>query len=156
MGEIMTAEKRMVTIGEISLMSGDDSQQAIVLKEDAEADRQLTMFLGPGEFAAIGKEKGLVQSSRPLTHELYLGLLEKLHVDFLRVEIFDMREDTFYARVIFRFRGKEHTIDSRPSDAIALALNRKIPVMVNEDLLRPLVREEDMKEYQEFIRRAQW
>ena len=152
----MKAEETMVAISDISLMSGHSSTQAIVLKESPEASRQLTMFVGSVEFAAIAKEKGLVKSERPLTHELYLGIMEKLPVEFLRVEIFSMREDTFYARVIFRLGGEDYTADSRPSDAIALSLNRKIPVMVNHDLLRPLISQEDMKEYQEFIKRAKF
>ena len=151
---MMKAEEKMVVIGDISLMSGRNSAQAIVLKESAEADRQLTIFVGPAEFSAIAKEKGLAKSSRPLTHELYLGIMEKLPVEFLRVEIFSLKQDTYYARVLLRFDGEEYSTDSRPSDAIALSLNRKIPVMVSKHLLRPFISQKDMKEYKQFIKRA--
>jgi hypothetical protein len=152
----MKGEEKMVAIGEISLMPGYGSTQAVVLKEDAEADRQLTMFVGQAEYAAIAKEKGLVKSERPLTHELYLNILKKILFKFQRIEIFSMREDVFYARVIFAFKGREYTVDSRPSDAVALALNRKISVMVNADLLHPAPSQQDMQEYEKFIKRAKF
>jgi bifunctional DNase/RNase len=152
----MKAERRMVTIGEISLRSDYTLGHGVLLSEHAESERQLTLYVGAGEFVAIAKEKGLAESKRPLTHETYLGILEKLDIDFLRVEIFAMRENTYYAKIVFRRLGEEHMIDSRPSDAIALALNRKIPVLVNEDLLRPVVSEADVKEYQTFIKQAQF
>lgn len=119
---------------------------------ESEAGSYFMMFVGDAEFAAIAKEKGLVELSRPLTHELYLGIMDKLTVEFLRVEIHDMQQETFYANVIFRAGGEEHAVDSRPSDAIALALNPKIPVLVRRDLFRRILTEEEIKEYEGLVK----
>ena len=69
----------MATIREIYLKSDPGSGNMVVLKAAPEAKRYFMMFVGDSEFAAIAKEKGLLESPRPLTHELYLGILERLH-----------------------------------------------------------------------------
>ena len=129
------AEKNMLIINEIYLKSDRSSGNMVVLKEKEEDNHHLIMFVGDSEFAAIAKEKGLVEPKRPLTHELYLKISDSLPIEFLRIEIYDMKENTFYANVIFRTDGTEHIVDCRPSDAVALALNRKIPILVNQKLL---------------------
>ena len=152
----MAREEKMVRIREVHLESDPTSGRMVVLKEGGEAGRQLTMVVGDSEFAAIAKEKGVLAPRRPLTHQLYLDIIEKLEAEFLRVKISDLKDHTYYARVIFRSKGKEQAVDSRPSDAIALALNRKIPVMVNERLLRPVVVQKRVRAYKEFVWRVEF
>lgn len=147
----MTPEE-MVTIREVHLESDPNKGNMVILKEEATAEHYFMMFVGDSEFAAIAKEKGLVEPKRPLTHELYLNILEKLQTEFLRIEIYDMREGTFYANVIFRANGAEHIIDSRPSDAVALALNRKIPILVRRNLFRRKLTQEEIQEYEEIVK----
>ena len=142
----------MIAIEEIYLKSEPTAGSMVLLKEKPDAERYFMMFVGDAEFAAIAKEKGLLAAKRPLTYELYLSIMEKLQVEFLRVEITHMREDTFYARVVFRADGTEHTVDSRPSDAVALALNKKIPIMVNQSLFRRELTEEEAKEYEDIVK----
>jgi bifunctional DNase/RNase len=146
------ASEGMVTIEEVYLNPDHSSGKMVILKEKAEADRYFMMFVGDSEFAAIAKEKGLLQSKRPLTHDLYLSIMEKLQLEFLRIEITDMRENTYYANVIFRVNDSEYAIDSRPSDAVALALHRKIPIMVKQKLFRRELTEEQIKEYEEIVK----
>ena len=147
----MTAAN-MIPIKEIYLNSEPGSGNMVILKETEEAERYFMMFVGDAEFAAISKEKGLIQTSRPLTHDLYLSILEKVKVSFLRVEIYEMRVETFYARVFFSSHGEEQSVDSRPSDGVALALNRKIPVLVNQALFRRKLSKEEVEEYQGIIK----
>ena len=147
----MTSEQ-MVPIGEIYLNSEPASGNMVVLKEKEASDRYFMMFVGDAEFTAIAKEKGLMTPARPLTHDLYLHIMEKLHVDLLRVEIHDLKEDTFYARVVFRTNGEEQWVDSRPSDAVALALNKKIPIMVKWDLFRRKLTPEQIREYEGLVK----
>jgi hypothetical protein len=142
----------MVTIGEVYLKSDRSSGNMVVLKENEDDNQYFMMFVGDSEFAAIAKEKGLVEPKRPLTHEFYLGIAENLKVEFLRIEIYDMKENTYFANVIFRANGTEYTVDSRPSDAVALALNRKIPILVNQKLFRRELTPEEMKEYEEICK----
>ena len=142
----------MITIHEVNLESDPNRGKMVVLSESPEADRFFLMFVGDAEFAAIAKEKGLVDPKRPLTHELYLRIMDRLQLAFERIEIYDIREDTFYANVIFRADGEEHTVDSRPSDAVALALNRKIPILVREGLFRRKLTEEEIKDYEDLVK----
>jgi bifunctional DNase/RNase len=147
----MTSEE-MISISEVHLESDPNRGNMVVLKENAEAERYFMMFVGDAEFAAIAKEKGLVEPKRPLTHELYLSIMDKLQLEFLRIEIHDMQQETFYAHVILRANGEEHAVDSRPSDAVALALNRKVPILVRQDLFRRKLTQEEVKEYEGLVK----
>ncbi|UCG14708.1 MAG: bifunctional nuclease family protein [Deltaproteobacteria bacterium] len=145
-------EEKLVSIGEVYLKSDRSSGNMVVLKEKEEDSHHFIMFVGDSEFAAIAKEKGMVEPKRPLTHEFYLRIVDNLSVEFLRIEIYDMKDNTYFANVFFRANGSEHTIDSRPSDAVALALNRKIPILVNYKLFRRELTPEEIKEYEEICK----
>lgn len=145
-------DTEMVTIGEVYLKSDRSSGNMVVLKENENDQFHFIMFVGDSEFAAIAKEKGMVEPKRPLTHEFYLNIIDKLSVEFLNIEIYDMQENTYFANLIFRANGAEFSIDSRPSDAVALALNRKIPILVNKKLFRRELTPEEIKEYEEICK----
>ena len=147
----MTQES-MLAVREVYIESDPSRGNMVVLKEAAEGDRFFLMFVGDAEFAAIAREKGLVEPKRPLTHELYLSIMEKAGVELLRVEISEMREETYYANVFFRVDGMEQAVDSRPSDAVALALNRKILILVHQDLFRRKLTPEEVKEYEGLVK----
>jgi bifunctional DNase/RNase len=146
------AEATMVAVKEVYLKSDRSSGNMVVLKEKEDDNQHFLMFVGDSEFTAIAKEKGLVEPKRPLTHDFYMGIFENLSIEFLRIEIYDMKDNTFYANVIFRANGTEYTVDSRPSDAVALALNRKIPILVNQKLFRRELSPEEIKEYEEICK----
>jgi bifunctional DNase/RNase len=146
------AERVMVTVKEVYIESDPTRGNMVILKEEPDGDRFFLMFVGDTEFAAIAKETGLVEPKRPLTHDLYLSILEKVGVEFQRVEIYEMQEETYYANVFFRANGAVQAVDSRPSDAVALALKRKIPIMVNQDLLRRKLTQEEIKEYEGIVK----
>ena len=147
----MTSQE-MIQIGEVHLESNPNSGNMVVLKEAEDAEFYFLMFVGDSEFAAIAKEKGMVVPKRPLTHELYLSILEKLPLQFQRIEIHDMREETYFANIILRSNDEEHSIDSRPSDAVALALNQKIPILVRKDLFRRKLSEKEVKDYEGIVK----
>ena len=146
------SQEEMITVGEVFLKSDARSGNMVVLKEMEDAERYFMMFVGEAEFAAIAREKGLVKPERPLTYELYLSILETLPVEFMRIEIHEMRQETYFAKVVFRADGTEHFVDSRPSDAVALALNRRIPILVNKELFHRQLSEREMKEYEEIVK----
>ena len=145
-------ERGMVRITEVYIESDPNRGNMVILREDPDGDRFFLMFVGDSEFAAIAKEKGLVEPKRPLTHDLYLNILGKSGVEFQRVEIYEMREETYYANIFFRANGADQAVDSRPSDAVALALNRKIPIMVNQELFRRKLTQEEIKEYEGLVK----
>jgi hypothetical protein len=78
--------------------------------------------------------------------------LEKLGIQFLRVEIYDLRDQAYIANVVYQHDGDEVVVDSRPSDALALALNRQIPILVHPKLLRRELTSEQVETYKEFIK----
>jgi uncharacterized protein len=145
-------DSSFVMIGEIFLKAEKDSGKTLILKETKEADVSLVMFVGEPEFLAIAKEKGLIQTPRPLTHELYLTILENLGIQFLRVEIYDLRDQAYIANIIYNYNGTEVAVDSRPSDALALALNRQIPILVHPKLLRREITSNQVETFKEFIK----
>ena len=81
------AELQMVTVGEVYLKSDRNSGNMVVLKEKEDDHYHFIMFVGDSEFAAIAKEKGLVEPKRPLTHEFYLRIIENLPIEFGRLPL---------------------------------------------------------------------
>ena len=124
----------------------------VVLKESEGDSSYFLMFVGDAEITAIAKEKGLVEPKRPLTHDLYLSVLNRAGIKFERIEIFAMEENTYYAKVFARIGEEEVEFDSRPSDAVALALHEKCPIMVSRKLLRRELSTEEVQEYEAIVR----
>lgn len=145
-------DMEMIAIQEVILESDPERGNMVILKEAPDAERYFLMFVGDAEFAAIAKEKNMIRPKRPLTHDMYIRIIEESHIRFLRIEINDLREDTFYANVVFEIDGIEKKVDSRPSDSVALALNRRIPILVRKDLFRKRLTEKEMKDYKEIIK----
>ena len=143
-----------IPIHEIILKSEKESGNLLILKEHSLAESSLIMFVGEPEFLAIAKEKGLIQTPRPLTHELYLSLLEKAGIEFVRVEIYGIKNQTYFANVVYRLNQEEISADSRPSDAIALAMHHKIPILVELRLLKKSLSLDQLDTLKEFIRTA--
>jgi bifunctional DNase/RNase len=148
----MAENDQMVSIHEVYIESDPNKGNMVILKERPEAERFFLMFVGDSEFTAIAKEKGLVEPKRPLTHDLYLSILQQFQIEFLRVEIQEMREETYHASVFFKGNGTEMTVDSRPSDAVALALNRKVPIFVKQSLFRRKPTADEIKEYEGLVK----
>jgi uncharacterized protein len=144
--------KDYIEIKEVLIKSDRIQGNMVILKEAEQDANYFLMFVGDAEITAIAKEKGLVDPKRPLTHDLYLSVLERAEVTFDRVEIFSMQENTYYARVYALIKGEEVVFDSRPSDAVALALNRKCPILVHRKLLRRELTEEEVQEYEMIVR----
>jgi uncharacterized protein len=112
------------------------TQQNVVILREAEGERILPIWIGPGEAQAIRRILSEEPFPRPLTHDLLVLLVEGLKARVSRVVISDLRESTFYATVIVQRDGEVLSIDARPSDSIAVALRAKAPIFVNEELLQ--------------------
>jgi hypothetical protein len=94
--------------------------------------RLLSIAIGPAEMTAIALPLRGVTPPRPLTHDLFLTLFSRFKASLTRVVITDMRDDIFYAIIYMTAGGPEFQLDARPSDAIALAIRAKVPVLVEE------------------------
>jgi len=111
-----------------------NSQRVVILKE-TKADRYLPIWIGPAEADAIAIKLQGVSVPRPLTHDLLHSVISTLGAKIKSILVNDLQNDTFYAKISFDFNGKELEIDSRPSDAIAIAVRAKAPIFANEEVL---------------------
>ena len=109
-------------------------QRVVILKEK-ESDRYLPIWIGPAEADAIAVKLQDISVPRPLTHDLLRSVIKELSADISRIHISDLQNDTFYARIIISINGKEMEVDSRPSDAIALAVRAQVPIFAEEQVL---------------------
>jgi len=102
---------------------------ALVLGE-VEGNRRLPIIIGAFEAQAIALELEKIQPPRPMTHDLLRDTFEELEVDVTEVVIDELREGTFFAKIRYQHNGDEHQLDSRPSDAVALAVRVDAPIYV--------------------------
>lgn len=115
----------------VSLMS----QQRIVILKEIDSDRFLPIWIGAYEAEAITLSLQEIEVTRPLTHDLLRNILNDLDAEVIRVNITELRDDVFYARILLRVNGRDLEIDSRPSDALALAVRVHTPIFVSEDVM---------------------
>ncbi|TMQ23494.1 MAG: bifunctional nuclease family protein [Candidatus Rokuibacteriota bacterium] len=113
------------------VMDARTETPAVVL-EGKRDHRRLAMAIGAAEATGIAVPLHGITPPRPLTHDLFLTLFGRLQVSLTRVVITDLRDDIYYATVHLAGAGGELTLDSRPSDAIALAIRAHVPVLVED------------------------
>ena len=109
----------------------------VVILSPEEDDKVLPIWIGHAEAWAIAMELSGVAAKRPLTHDLMKQAIEALEAKVVKVEITELREQTFYAVVHLTRNGDGRQLDARPSDSIALALKTGCPIFVNAELFEP-------------------
>ena len=107
----------------------------IVLLRDLDEKEVVPIWIGAFEASAIATKLEKVQLSRPMTHDLMKNLLDTLSVKVIKIEVTDLRDNTFYAIIHLDMDGTHLAIDARPSDSIALALRANAPIYVNEGVI---------------------
>jgi bifunctional DNase/RNase len=107
----------------------------IVILKDLEGQRALPIWVGIFEANAIALEMEKVPTPRPMTHDLIRNILEGLKAKVNRIVVNDLRDNTFYATISLSINNSDVVIDSRPSDAIALALRVNAPIYVSKKVL---------------------
>jgi len=107
----------------------------IVILKDTANEKTLPIWIGFMEASSIAMELEKTPRIRPITHDLVKNLIEKLKFIVTKIEVTDLRDDTFYARIYLKRDGEEYSLDSRPSDAIAIALRTDSPIYVNEEVI---------------------
>lgn len=116
------------------IISEMQDQQIIMLKE-VDGERTFPIVIGSGEAYAIDRRLKGIPTPRPLTHDLLANIIEHLGGTIEQIEINDLENHTFFARIHIRQDGKVIEIDSRPSDAIALGIATTVPIYVAEHVL---------------------
>ena len=106
----------------------------VILKDDGEKNA-LPVWIGVLEASAIASELEKVQFSRPMTHDLLKDLLKQVGVKVEKIEVTDLKDNVYYATIHMTGSAGAFTMDSRPSDAIALALRTGAPIFVESDVL---------------------
>ncbi|GBD23661.1 hypothetical protein HRbin29_01330 [bacterium HR29] len=124
---------REMTIESVRL-SLTNYQRVVILREKG-TDRYLPIWIGPAEADAIAVRLQDVAVARPLTHDLLRNILDELGARVVYIVVNDLANDTFYARIVLEFNGRTLEIDSRPSDAIALAVRAEVPIFAEESVL---------------------
>lgn len=115
----------------VSLMN---YQRVVILKEKT-AKRYLPIWIGPAEADAIAVKLQGVTVPRPLTHDLLSSIIDSLGASIDSIIVSDLKSDTFYAKIILNVDGGQIEVDSRPSDALALAVRTDAPIFAEEAVL---------------------
>jgi bifunctional DNase/RNase len=107
----------------------------IVILKDLEEKRAIPIWIGIFEASAIVTELENIKLPRPMTHDLLAGIIKALKAEVVRVEIHDLRDNTFFANIQLLYEGKTMVVDARPSDAIAVALRVGAAVFVEQKVI---------------------
>lgn len=130
------------------------TKEPILVLRDASTDNILPVWIGVLEARAIAAEMENIRFSRPMTHDLIRNILTDVRVSVEKIEVTDLAEGVYYASIHMDTSGGHVVVDSRPSDAIALALRMSAPIYVESKLLRKAGKGgEEGKEYLDAIER---
>jgi uncharacterized protein len=110
-------------------------KQPIVLLKTADGNRYLPIWIGQPEAAAILMKLQGASTPRPMTHDLFAEVLDQLEAQVVRITVTELKDNTFYASITVQQNGTELEIDSRPSDAIALAVRADAPIFAAERVI---------------------
>ncbi len=127
----------------VSLMS----QQRIVILKEKDSERYLPIWIGVYEAESITIALQEVEVSRPLTHDLIKNIFNEMNARVLRIEVIALRDDTYFGNIVAEVDGRTINIDSRPSDALAIAVRTNVPILVSESVMDTagVIPEEDLQ-----------
>ncbi len=128
-------EKEWMEVKVMGIVVDPKASNPVVVLVDLSGKKALPIWIGVFEAEAISRGLEDVVTLRPMTHDLMKQILDTFQVSLTRVVINDLRENTFYANLYLNVDGKELVVDSRPSDAIALAVRVKAPIFVVESVV---------------------
>ena len=124
----------MVEVEVFGLALDESSQIPLLIFKDREEQHVLPIWIGVMEAVAISMTLNEVDMPRPMTHDLFLNTIDQMGGELQRVEVIDLREGTFYAELVVAYGETVKRVDSRPSDAVALALRATCPIFVHENV----------------------
>ena len=111
------------------------TKMPIVILKDSSGENALPIWIGIAEASAIATQLEKIDLARPMTHDLLCNLLDELEVRLEKVEVTDLKDNTYFAILYLKVGDRTLPVDSRPSDAIALALRTESPIFVDEEVL---------------------
>lgn len=126
---------RMVEVVIDSVRVSLTNQQRIVVLREINTERYLPIWIGPYEAEAITIALQEIEVARPQTHDLLRNILKNLNAQLVRVEVLALREDVFYGNLVVEANNQTINIDSRPSDALALAVRTHVPILIASEVM---------------------
>ena len=111
------------------------SNTPIIILKSEEDEQAVPIWIGLLEATSIASALQNIKYERPMTHDLLKNFADALQISIVKVEVCDLKDNTFYARIYFVSKDKSFDIDARPSDAIALALRAKTQIFVTEEVM---------------------
>ena len=125
----------MIEVKVVNVAIDANSKMPVMVLKEKTGEKTLPIWIGLFEAQAIALALENVKPPRPLTHDLAKSLIEKLEGKVDKVVISDLKNNTFYAQILIKKNGESIKVDSRPSDAIALALRLNVPIFIDETVL---------------------
>jgi hypothetical protein len=131
-----------------SIRVGLMSQQRVVILREVDADRYLAIWIDPYMAEQITFALQEVEVARPMTHDLIREMLRAMDARVVRVEVHSLKGDVFYGNIAIEVDGETLNIDSRPSDALALAVRTHVPILISQEVMDAagIIPEDDMEE----------
>ena len=138
---------RMVEVVIDSVRVSLTNQQRIVVLREVNNERYLPIWIGPYEAEAITIALQEIEVARPQTHDLIKNIFSTLNARLLRIEVVSLKEDVFYGNLVVEVDGRTVYIDSRPSDALAIAARAHVPILVDHEVMESagVIPEEDLQ-----------
>lgn len=131
-----------------SIRVGLMSQQRVVILREAEAERYLAIWIDPYMAEQITFALQEVEVARPMTHDLIREMLRGMDARVTRVEVLSLKADVYYGNIVVEVDGRTVNVDSRPSDALAIAVRTHVPILVARDVMdaAAIIPEDDLEE----------
>lgn len=125
-----------MNLARIVIVDSDEDKMSMLVLHEVDGDRAFPILIGNHEAYAIERRIKGIAVQRPLTHDLIVQLVDKLDCQLEQIVISELRDSTFYAKLVLRRNGEMVEIDSRPSDAIAVGAGTEVPIFVDDSVLR--------------------
>ncbi|MEX2144048.1 MAG: bifunctional nuclease family protein [Anaerolineales bacterium] len=131
-----------------SIRVGLMSQQRVVILREVDAERYLAIWIDPYMAEQITFSLQEVEVARPMTHDLIREMLRSLDARVVRVEVQSLKADVFYGNIVVEVNGRTVDIDSRPSDALAIAVRTNVPILISREVMEAasIIPEDDLEE----------
>ena len=125
-----------MNLARIVIVDSDDEKMSMIVLREVEGERAFPILIGIHEAYAIDRRTKHIVIQRPMTHDLISSILDGLDCELEQIIIHELRDSTFYAKLILRRNGELVEVDSRPSDAIAIGAGTETPIFVDESVLK--------------------
>ena len=125
-----------MTLARIVIVDSEDEKMSMIVLRETAGERAFPILIGIHEAYAIDRRTKGIEVQRPLTHDLIDRLIEKTDCTLEQIVINELRDSTFFAKLVLKREGETIEVDSRPSDAIAIGAGRETPIYVDESVLK--------------------